>query len=222
MWPFLSRSKSGEPPDRPKLKFEKLRIGLNIEMFKFENREALKFWLPEPVAEALDEMSRLQGTTMSAMLREFFLAHVYGIYVVTCLKQRHPNCFDDNDPMFSIKSSGYVKKRDPTYWVPELGKNVAPIKVWIPKELKTNLQILADHSKIKLSQYVREITISRLLGHGSLPMRSNMLTAVTLPEADRWAEGEEVPMRQINRGEHKFFANMEPDRHDNEGDDKQG
>ena len=55
MWPFLTRTrqKQNEQSDQPKLKFRLLQYGLKLEMFKYENRVALKFWLPKLVAEAL-------------------------------------------------------------------------------------------------------------------------------------------------------------------------
>jgi len=49
----------------------------------------------------------------------------------------------------------------------------------------------------KLSQYVREIVISRLLGHGALPKRPQMLDAAPLPSVEDWCEGREVPMRRV-------------------------
>lgn len=222
MWLFLKKKQSTvDEPERPKMRFKLLRSGLSVSMFRLENRVALKFWLPELVAEAIDELSRLQNVSMSAMLREFFMTHLYGVYPVTCLKLQTPECFKDIEVMFSISRSGYQKKRDPTYWVPELGKNVAPIKVWIPSELKRDLGILADHTGIPLSQYVREIVISRLLGHGTLPMRSEMFTEVPLPAADAWCDDKDVEMKQFFFGEGKLYANMRPEvRHDESGDDE--
>jgi hypothetical protein len=157
--------------------------------------------------------------TMSALLRDFLLAHVYGIYVLNLMKARKPNCLQDTEKFFSISGAGYEKKRDPTYWVPELGKNVAPIKLWIPNQLKNDLQILADHTGIKLSQYVREITISRLLGHGALPMRSEMIEAVPLANADKWCDDETVDMKQVDKKTYKFYANTKPEiRHPDDDD----
>lgn len=60
-------------------------------------------------------------------------------------------------------------------------------------------QALADHVGIKRSQYIREIVISRLLGHGTLPM----LRAEPLPAIEDWCEDREVPMRQV--GEEEYF-----------------
>lgn len=212
MWPFLKRKKADEGQKAaPKPKFKFLSTGLSTDMFLFGNRTALKFWLPELVAQALEELSDLQGQTMSAMLREFLLTHAYGAYATATLKNTNPNCLKDSEIFFSIGGSGYEKKRSPTYWVPELGKNIAPIKVWIPSQLKDDLQILAGHVEIKLSQYVREIVISRLLGHGTLPMRPEMLTHVPTSDADRWCEDKTVKMKQVTRQEAKLYANTEPE-----------
>ncbi|WP_323003869.1 hypothetical protein [Denitromonas sp.] len=77
-----------------------------------------------------------------------------------------------------------------------------PIKVWIPARMRSDLQALADHVGIKLSQYVREIVISRLLGHGTLPKRPEMIEAVPLPSAEEWCDGRKIPMRQVSRDEY--------------------
>ena|ERR1035437_4025262 len=107
--------------------------------------------------------------------------------------------------------SGYQKKRVQTYRVPELvlGKNVVAIKVWLVERMRRDLQVLADHVGLNLSQYAREITISRLLGHGSLPYRREMLEAVPLPFTHDWCEGKSVPMRQAAEGESHLHAEGE-------------
>lgn len=74
-------------------------------------------------------------------------------------------------------------------------QNVAPIKVWVPSRLRSDLEALAAHVDIALSQYVREIVISRLLGHGAPPKRPQMLEAAPLSSVEDWSEGREVPIR---------------------------
>ena len=108
MWPFLTRTrqKQNEQSDQPKLKFRLLQYGLKLEMFKYENRVALKFWLPKLVAEALEELPGLQSIAMSAMLLEFFLSYVYGVYVVPCFKQRNPDCLKEHQ-IFGSSSFSY-------------------------------------------------------------------------------------------------------------------
>jgi hypothetical protein len=93
--------------------------------------------------------------------------------------------------------------------VPELGKNVVALKVWLPTRLRKDLQVLTDHVGLNISQYAREITISRLLGHGTLPYRREMLEAVPLPTADDWCEGKKVPLRRASAAEFLLHADGE-------------
>ena len=95
-----------------------------------------------------------------------------------------------------------------TYWVPELGKNVVPVKVWVPSRIRNDLQTLATHVGLNLSQYVREIVISRLLGHGTLPLRPEMLQAMPSPAAQDWCDDKEVPMRQLGPEERAVHEEM--------------
>ena len=59
-----------------------------------------------------------------------------------------------------------------------------------------------------MSQYVREIVISRLLGHGTLPLRPEMLQAMPLPSAQDWCDDKEVPMRQLGADEKVVHKEM--------------
>lgn len=166
---------------------------------------AMKFWLPEPASEAMEELASLNGDSMSEALRQLFVAHCYGIYAYQVMIKAIPELFSDSKGIqFSELdvATPAGKKRVDTYWVPELGKNVVPIKVWIPARVRRDLQSLADHVGIKFSQYVREIIISRLLGHGTLPKRPEMIAAFPLPSAEDWSENREVPMRQVNEDEY--------------------
>jgi predicted DNA-binding protein len=212
MWPFFRRQKSNQAgdshaaPARPRpMRFAQLLDGMGDFSDLRYHDMALKFWLPEPAYEALDDLSRRNGDSMSEALRQFFAAHCYGIYAYQLMIEAMPDLFSEPSGMASIRLSraGYEKKRNPTYWVPELGKNVAPIKVWVPARMAAELQALADHVGIKRSQYIREIVISRLLGHGTLPMRPEMLKAEPLPAIEDWCEDREVPMRQV--GEEEYF-----------------
>lgn len=80
---------------------------------------------------------------------------------------------------------------------------MAPIKLWMPQRLRDDLQSLADHVGLKLSQYLREIVIARLLGHGTLPMRPEMLQASPGPATDDWVEDREIPWRVVSRDDYQ-------------------
>lgn len=201
MWPLFRKKPDPvpEPPKRKALSLGELLEGMGSLKDLRTHDTALKFWLPEPAEQALVEFAGRQGSSMSEMLREFLATHCYGTYVVQLLRDVDPDVFNDVRVMFSKwhpEDEGKVRKT--TYWVPELGKNVAPVKIWVSKRLREDLQALADHVQIPLSQYLREISISRLLGHGMLPKRPEMLVAAPLPSADDWCEDKEVPWIEVD------------------------
>ncbi len=154
MWPFFARKKQqqnvasippfcvedGESPKprRTPLRFADLVNGMGGFGDFYHHDSALKFWLPEAANEALEEMYERAGISMSESLRQLFAAHCYGIYAYQIMIETNPGIFRNSEPMpamFSMRASGPPpgKKRVETYWVPELGKNVMPVKVWIPK-----------------------------------------------------------------------------------------
>jgi hypothetical protein len=162
--------------------------------------------------EAMREVCGISGNSISEMLRQFFAHHCYGIYAFHVMLSKHPGLFKDPSPILYSRSFTEPppgKKRIYTYWVPELGKNVVAMKVWVPTRLRNDLQILADHVELNLSQYAREIVISRLLGHGTLPYRPEMLHASPLPAAQDWCEDQEVDMRQVEKDEFHLYAEGE-------------
>jgi hypothetical protein len=154
-----------------------------------EHHAAFKVWLPEPVKHALDEISERSDLSVSVFLRQFLAIHCYGLYAFYQMIETTPNLFKDRDSSgirysFAREEPPEGKKRVDTYWVVELGKNVAPIKLWIPKRMKADLKTLAEHVGLTPSNYVREILVSRLLGHGMLPQRPAMFKPFPAPEAD--------------------------------------
>jgi len=207
MWPFIREKRrtevipsAGAPSRRP-LRFAALVADMGDFSAFAENDTAVKFWVPEPVADALEELRERDSMSMSQLLRQYLMVHCYGLYAIRLMLEANPHLFKDREVDSEIRFSRAApppgKKRMDTYFVPELGENVAPIKLWIPQRLRDDLQILADHLELKLSQYLREIVISRLLGHGTLPLRPEMLKAAPTPAADDWAEDQDIPWREV-------------------------
>lgn len=187
------------------LSFQQITRGFgSFDDFQTHNA-ALKFWLPEPAEQALMEFCEIADQPLSEWLRQFFVVYAYGLLALTVVNERCPGFFrDQRGLMYSRRppENPPGKKRVPTYWVPELGKNIAPIKVWIPTRMKNDLQILADHAELPLSQFAREIIISRLLGHGTLPARP-ILTRAEPTAADAWCEDGEFPWREVSEDEYR-------------------
>lgn len=192
-------------PRRRPLDFEEIVAGMGDFSDFGEHDAALKIWLPEPVKQALEEISERSDLSMSVFLRQFLAIHCYGLYAFYQMIEAIPNLFKDRDSS-GIRFSMCMdeppegKKRVDTYWVIELGKNVAPIKLWIPKRMKADLKTLAEHVGLTASNYVREILISRLLGHGMLPQRPTMFKPFPAPEADAW-EADQPVWREVSQEE---------------------
>lgn len=205
MWPFLKRRKqeSGEilprpnesSPSRTLLSYDELLSGLGDFSDLAHDDIALKFWLPEPVERALDDLAKYYQVSISMMVRMLLVDYVYGRYALAYMRENqlgihritHPTMFSRSGPPPGTKQ---------VFKVPELGKNIAPVKVWIPERLRNDLQALAGHADVLLSRFVREIIIGAVLGRGTLPERPELRHFKATQEAEAWERGEPVPMRE--------------------------
>lgn len=209
MWQFLKRKLEENQKEvveqrRRPLVFSEIVAGMGDFSDLANHDVALKFWLPEAVEQALREISERSELSASEFLRQFLAIHCYGLYAFYQMTDSMPRLFKEQSGIkFSkaVEEQPKGKKRVDTYWVPELGKNVVPIKIWIPKRMKADLQALAEHVGLTLSNYVRETLISRLLGHGMLPQRPTMFQAFPNSVADDWIEDREVPLREVSIAE---------------------
>lgn len=149
-------------------------------------------------------IKRLRSESINETLLVFLLGHCYGFYFQQILVDHHPEIYRDPDAVLDIafsnrRPSEETKRREVIYFVPELGKNIFPLKLWIPQRLKKDLGLLAEHADLSLSAYLREIVIARLFGHGMLPMRPEMLKVADTSLAESWCEDGEVPWTEISR-----------------------
>ncbi len=158
--------------------------------FLNDNDATIKFWVPQIVADAIKDASSFHGRTMAAYLREHLYQHCYGEYIFIYLQQLKLR--DSEDAVFHQEHvSHYVSIKDPVYWVPHLGKNIFPIRLELPAKTKMHLEKLADHYDIALSQYIREVVISRVFGQGMLPQRPTVnIDEDQIRRADQWTSGD--------------------------------
>lgn len=211
MWAFFQRSKSDDPADRRRpTEFHQLLESIGDYSDLEDHDASIKFWLPQPAADALKEIKQLRGESINETLLIFLLGHCYGFYFQQQLLQKHPKIYKDPDTSMDICFSNRrmpddqrEPKRQTVYFVPELGKNIYPIKLWIPARLKDDLARLAEHAGLSLSGYLREITIARIFGHGMLPMRPSMLEALSSEAAEDWCDDKEVPWREATLEEYQ-------------------
>lgn len=210
MWPFFRKNKQVDDDRRRPVSFEQLIDSVGDFSDLKQHDVSVKFWIPEPAAIALKEIKKLRSESINETLLIFLLGHCYGFYFQQQLLHKHPEIYRDPDVMADVRFSNRQRpdgsrepKRIPVYFVPELGKNIFPIKLWIPQRLRDDLQKLAQHVNLTLSEYLREIVISRVFGHGMLPMRPQMLEVEDKSLADAWCQSEEgIPWAEVSREEY--------------------
>lgn len=130
------------------------------------NDITVKIWLPDVLITALDEMANYTSSSKSDLLRQTFFSYLYGRYDLMGLIERGDHRFALNGPILYSRQAKEVSDDTPIInRTPELGKNTEDVKAWIPSQIKSDLQKLADESGYTLSHFIREVLISTLFGH---------------------------------------------------------
>ena len=162
---------------------------------------ALKFWLPDPVERSLEDLAKYYEVSVSLLVRMLLADYVYGRYALAYMRENKVGIHrrDSDQIMFSRRIS--EQQVTLIYKVPELGKNIAPIKVWVAQRQKNDLQALADHAGVLLSKFVRELIVGGVLGRGTLPERPGLAAVQPMPAAAAWEQGQDVPMREVDCAE---------------------
>lgn len=172
MWPFFRKQKQvQELPAMTDLVDDRNLNDLS------ENSAILRVWLPEAGKTALDEVVKRAGMVAAKYLREFFVVYLYGLHELLKMKATERGLYYIpapeplvNDPSCKRDSSRVMYSRAASVeCIPGLGKNIIPLKVFIPQRIKDDLQELADKADVSLSQLTREILVSHFFGHTFWP-----------------------------------------------------
>jgi len=191
VWPFTVKKKGIRSVDENNLpSIGQLICRKHIQRLN-ENDAELRVWLPEVCKQAFDETVENNFTKGSTYLREFFIVYLYGEHELLQMQKNNtgiyytppleiPSEFDGI--LFSIKAA-----------VPEvlsgLGKNLVAIKLFLPKTIKDDLQLIANKVNIPLSAFVREVLISHLLGHTLWHERLKSWSPEEEQIGNSWEEG---------------------------------
>ncbi|NWF37275.1 hypothetical protein [Mariprofundus sp. KV] len=130
---------------------------------------AIKFWLPEIMDTILDESCKLLDTTRSDLIRQVLFTYLYGRYDWLGMVERSETHYQLNqEPKVFYQRTIPNLTRD-------MGKNTEDLKVWIPSKMKKDIEALAAKTDISLSEMIREIMISTMIGHTYLSARDELL-----------------------------------------------
>ncbi len=157
------------------------------------NNATLRIWLPEPLRLAMDQVVKHLDTTLSKYLREYFVVYLYGNHTLIDMYKNKTGIFyeppKETTSVDSFKRTMYSRVCSVEF-IPGLGKNIVPLKIFLNAQIKSDLQSLADKSEMALSQFIREILVSHFLGHTVWPERQQMLKVDHLAIANQWEAGD--------------------------------
>lgn len=158
MWPFSNRG--------PRLDVEEalLKHKSDIDFSIFvQNDVYIKLWMPEKIITSIDVLSLRNKVSRPDILRWIFFEHAYGrerfaglcAYAELLKAARR-----DSVPVFSRKQVDTVRSVNQRF----LGKATEDVKLWLPNQLKIDLQELADVRDEGLSDYLRSVLVRHLFG----------------------------------------------------------
>lgn len=158
MWPFSNRG--------PRLDVEEalLKHQFDIDFSIFvQNDVYIKLWMPEKIITSIDVLSLRNKVSRPDILRWVFFEHAYGRERFACLcayAELLKAARLDSVPVFSRKQVDTVRSVNQRF----LGKATEDVKLWLPNQLKIDLQKLADASDEGLSDYLRSVLVRHLFG----------------------------------------------------------
>lgn len=157
-----------------------------------ENDAELRFFLPEVCFHALQATAKLNKTWVSEYVREFFVAYLYGELTLRRMRAERSGIYYRPPPEVPEGSDSGIRfsRRHRTETVPGLGKNIRPVKVFLPQRMKDDFQRAAELSNKPLSTMVREALIAHLLGNRILLERYGNWTDNEYRTAEAWEKGD--------------------------------
>lgn len=122
---------------------------------------ALKVWLPESVEQLLDAWADRLRIPKTGLVSQLLFAHLYG----WCDLHAH---FGD-EAAWLMQPARFAASRSPSYR-PDLGKNIADVRVFVAPRVRDDLAALAAAAGLKLSAYARRVILDQFLGRMPVPM----------------------------------------------------
>lgn len=137
--------------------------GLNVQ------DEQLRIWLPDPAKIALMEICERLNMSITAYLTELFATYLYGVHEVMRMRDLQSGLYDTDDMQFldTDPYAGSQPEEDSPAFdepVPEMGKNIFALKVFLPAKLKIGLQQRADKAQAPLGRFARAMICAHLFG----------------------------------------------------------
>jgi hypothetical protein len=137
--------------------------GLNVQDVQ------LRIWLPDPAKIALMEICNRLGMSITAYLTELFATYLYGVHEVMRMRDQQTGLYSTDDLELldtAFYESEPVEDDDPEFdeSIPEMGKNIFALKIFLSSKLKNGLQMRADKAQAPLGKFARAMICAHLFG----------------------------------------------------------
>lgn len=127
---------------------------------------ALKVWLPDNIMRMLYEITVLLDIPISDFIRQVLFVHLYGKYDLLGYIERSGLKFRDPDNVEPCAKTVSKSEAIPVDKISEeSGNKVIALKICLPTTMKQGLLDLSEKKYQPISEYVRRVIITHLLGH---------------------------------------------------------
>lgn len=134
----------------------------------------IRLWLPDQARIGLEEVCARTGLSITAYLTEFFASYLYGVHELMRMRDAGSGLYAESGadegskeeeadalPAFLLEDEDGPDFDDP---VPEMGKNIFALKIFVPREMKAGLTHRANISGVPLGRFLRAMICAHLFG----------------------------------------------------------
>jgi hypothetical protein len=132
---------------------------------------SLRLWLPDQAKIALTEVCERLGIAMTVYLTEFFATYLYGVHEVMRMRDEGIGLYQVEEvtgggesPVDSTSDDHEEDDLDYDDPIPEMGKNIFSLKIFLPSPIKAGLQQRANLAKVPLGRFARAMICAHLFG----------------------------------------------------------
>ena len=132
------------------------------------------------------EVCERLGLSLTANLTELFATNLYGVHEVMRMRYHQNGLYDTQDLQFSdgdLSDVGDAEDDGPAFDepVPEMGKNIFALKIFLPAKLKVGMQQRAEKAQVPLGRFARAMICAHLFGRDVGP---KLLMTANQPASD--------------------------------------
>ena len=138
----------------------------------------IRLWLPDPARIGLEEVCTRMGVLMTVYLTEFFATYLFGVHEMLKMRDQGNGLYGNgesdeggsggstDEAECTSAPDASAEEDDPEFDdpVPEMGKNIFALKIFLPYQLKLGLQQRANIARVPLGRFMRSMIYAHLFG----------------------------------------------------------